>query len=102
MKLSQNQSGNTLIGTVLYAVFGIIFALVTLRFVFELLGANPTNQFVDLIYGYSGPFVAPFNGIFNQPGDIPNGGYFDVAALVAMAVYGIIGSLVSNAAGRSR
>jgi len=100
MNLHRNQSGNTIIGSILYGIFGIIFALVTLRFVFELLGANASNQFVDLVYSYSGPFVAPFEGIFNVPADSVNGGFFDIAALVASVVYGIIGGLVSNAAGR--
>jgi uncharacterized protein YggT (Ycf19 family) len=44
---------------------GIIVAILGLRFLLSLLGANPTNAFANVIYRLSRPFVAPFYGLFN-------------------------------------
>src|SRR5665811_2517997 len=52
-------------GYLVYFVFGILDILLAFRFVFKLLGANPSTGFVDFIYNLSAIFVAPFAGIFN-------------------------------------
>jgi uncharacterized protein YggT (Ycf19 family) len=74
-----------------------------LRILFLLLGANPGSEFVSWIYSVSQPLVNPFEGIFNTPELASTQGTMtlDVAALVAVAVYGIIGSLLGNL-GRGR
>jgi len=45
--------------------FGVVEVLIGLRFVLRLLGANPTAGFVQMVYGVSGFFMAPFSTIFS-------------------------------------
>lgn len=80
-----------------YGILGIILALLALRFVFLLLGANPANGFVDAIYRVSEPLVWPFHGIFSNA-DISAGygnAHFESASVVAAVVYGLIGWIIS-------
>lgn len=69
-------------------VFGFIIALIALRFIFLLFGANPQASFVQLIYGLSGVFMAPFTAIFNT--QRVAGATFEWSALVAILVYWLI------------
>jgi len=89
-----------MISGIIYLIGGIIESLVGLRFLFEILGANPNSPFVMWIYDWSTPLVAPFAGIFGQDPVITGAGVvaasvFDWTALVAFIVYGIIFSLMS-------
>src|SRR6266550_1429011 len=43
---------------------GLIVSLLAFRFIFELLGANPYNGFVQMVYTLSYPFAVPFQSIF--------------------------------------
>jgi hypothetical protein len=70
---------------VIYFIFGVIEALLALRFVLLALGANQGSPFVDLIYAVSRPFVLPFLGIFGEPA-IGNS-VFEWSSLVAIVVY---------------
>jgi hypothetical protein len=79
---------NTVIKRVIYYIAGIIMALIALRFVFLLLGANRESGFVDFIYGLSGVFVAPFNGIFGET--VFGESYFETSSIVAIVIYGLI------------
>ena len=51
----------------IYLLFGILEGLLGIRFVLGLLGANPAAGFAQFIYGVTGPFMAPFVGLFGQP-----------------------------------
>ena len=89
-----------MIAGIIYVIGGIIEGLVGLRFLFEVLGANPTSQFVGWIYTWSTPLVTPFAGIFGQNPVITGTGVvtssvFDWTAVVAFIVYGILFSLIS-------
>lgn len=77
----------------IYFVFGLIEALIALRAVFRLLGANPRAGFANFLYQLTAPFVAPFRGIFSEPsfgsrrfGD-PT---LELSALVAIIVYALL------------
>ncbi|HUC96236.1 MAG TPA: hypothetical protein VMR16_01045 [Candidatus Saccharimonadales bacterium] len=79
-----------------YFIFGILEIILAFRFVFKLLGANPSNGFVNWIYSLSAVFVAPFTGIFNTSlakGDVV-ASVFEPAALVALIVYGLIALVI--------
>ena len=85
---------------IILAVGGFIEAIIGLRFVFELLGANPANAFVSWTYSWSAPFVAPFAGIFGQSSTVTGHGtvtssVFDWTALIALVVYGLFLAVVS-------
>src|SRR5215217_3219500 len=77
-----------------YLVFGVGIALIAIRFVLLLLGANPNAGFTDFIYTVTNPLVRPFEGIFGAPSlDV---GVFDPASLVAIVVYSLIGWIVAK------
>jgi YggT family protein len=62
--------------------------LLGIRFVLELLGANPAAGFAQFIYGITSPFLAPFAGLFGTARS--GGSVFDVSILVAILVYALI------------
>lgn len=74
---------------VVWYILGLIEALLALRFIMKLAGANPNNGFVDLIYSISGVLVAPFQTIFGTP-TVQTGAVqsvFEPATIVAAIVY---------------
>ncbi len=73
---------------VIYYVGGVIVALIAVRLLLQLLGANQGSDFVGFIYGLSGIFVAPFFGIFGEP--TFGQSHFETSALVAIVVYGLL------------
>lgn len=79
-------------GYFVYLIFGVLDVLLVFRFIFKLLGANPSSGFVDFIYNLSAIFVAPFTGIFNT--SLANGAVttsvFEPATLVALIVYALL------------
>lgn len=89
MRESTVQPGSFTAARVIWFVAGVIIALLALRFVLVLLGANRSNDFVDLIYTLSYPFAVPFFGIFNY--DVQYGiARFELSTLIAIAIYALI------------
>ena len=74
---------------VIWFIAGVIEVLLALRFLFVLLGANSGNGLVSFIYAVTYPLVVPFFGIFgyHYQAGVAN---FEVATLVAMAIYALI------------
>ena len=72
----------------IYLLFGILEGLLGIRFVLGLLGANPAAGFAQFIYRITGPFMAPFTGLFGQPRF--EGSIVELNALVAIVVYALI------------
>ncbi len=70
-------------------IVSVITTLVAIRFVLKLLGASAQSGFVTLIYGMTNALVAPFRAMFATP--TGQGSTLDVAALVAIVVYALIG-----------
>ena len=70
-------------------IVGVIDVLIAGRFLLKLLGASSQSSFVNAIYGVSAPLVAPFHGIFPNTGS--SGNVFEPAALVAIAVFALLG-----------
>lgn len=68
--------------------FGVIEVLIAIRFVLKLLGANSRAAFVQLVYGLSDVFMAPFIAIFKT--QRVEGSVFELSALVAIAVYALV------------
>lgn len=83
-------SGSVVAERIVWYVTGVIIALLALRLVLQLLGANEGNAFVDLVYGLSGIFAQPFFGMFSYE---PSYGvsYFEVSTLVAILIYALLG-----------
>lgn len=72
----------------MWYVWGILEALLALRFVLKLLGANPTAGFTQFIYNVSYPFTAPFLSVFRV--SQVEGSIFEWTTLLAMLVYWLI------------
>ncbi|MDB5179610.1 MAG: Membrane protein involved in colicin uptake [Candidatus Saccharibacteria bacterium] len=72
----------------IWFIAGVIDALIAIRFVLLLLGANQSAGFVDFIYGISSVLVAPFVGIFGEP--IYGRFLFEWSSVLAIIVYSLI------------
>ena len=79
----------SLAARIVWFIAGVIIVLLAFRFVFVLLGANPSNGFANFIYTASHPFAAPFFGLFGY--SLHYGvSRFELSTLVAMLVYALI------------
>ena len=79
------------VAQVVWFITGIIVALLALRVVLALVGANLNNAFASFIYGVSEPFVAPFRGLL-QVGEFQAGvSRLELETIVAMVVYVLVG-----------
>ncbi len=78
----------------IYLVFGLIEALLAIRFVLRALGANAAAPFAQFIYQITGPLVAPFVGLFgNAQAD---GSVIESATIVAFIVYALLAWLIAK------
>ena len=78
-----------------YFLAGLLAIVIAIRVVLRLLAANPDSGFARLIYGLSGPLVAPFRGILGTPG-AGNGAVFEASSLLAIAIYFLVGWIVAR------
>ncbi|HCU55072.1 MAG: hypothetical protein UT14_C0043G0008 [Candidatus Shapirobacteria bacterium GW2011_GWE1_38_92] len=69
----------------IYFLFGFLEILLGIRLLLKLTGANVASGFVRFIYGITGIFVLPFQGIFRQA--YVSGSVFEPSTLVAIFVY---------------
>ncbi|WP_257349638.1 YggT family protein [Pseudalkalibacillus decolorationis] len=68
---------------------GIIEALILLRIILKLFGANPYTPFVQWIYNFTMPLLSPFRNIFPSP--IFMDRYeLELTSIFALIVYGIL------------
>lgn len=74
-------------------VIGIIEAILGLRVILRLFGANPGTGFVQWVYDTSASLMEPFAGIFPTATVTP-GFAIDFSAIFAMIVYAVIGYLL--------
>ena len=76
----------------IYILFGFIEVLLAIRFILRLFGANAQAGVAQLIYGVTGPLVAPFQGLF---GTVQvEGSVFESQSLVALVVYALVAWLI--------
>ena len=73
---------------VVWLLFGILMGMIALRIGLKLIGANPENLIVTMIYGFTDLFLFPFAGLVNSPttGKI----VFELSSLFAILIYGLI------------
>ena len=76
----------------IYFFFGALEILLTFRLVLKLMGASMASGFVGLIYGLSGIFILPFEGIFRRgtTQGIETTAVLEPSTLVAIIVYAIL------------
>ena len=81
---------------VIVLLFGILQALLVLRIILLLLGANPGNDIVQFILNVTSPFVDPFRDMFSldRVRSSGTGSVLDVAAIVALIAWTLIEMLL--------
>jgi uncharacterized protein YggT (Ycf19 family) len=85
---------------IIWLVFGVLQALIVLRIVLLILGANEANDLVAFIVGVTDPFVEPFRGMFRlDEVSGASGSVLDVAAIVALIAWTLVEALVLGVVG---
>jgi uncharacterized protein YggT (Ycf19 family) len=67
----------------------LVEAVIALRILLRVAGANPKAGFSSFVDGLSAPFVGPFHPVFAD--QLVNGHPLEVGSLLAMAVCAILG-----------
>ncbi len=76
----------------IYFFFGVLEILLAFRLVLKLTGASISSAFVGLIYGLTGIFILPFEGIFRRgfaPG-VETTSVLEPSTIVAIIVYAVL------------
>ncbi|MEO6109713.1 MAG: YggT family protein [Candidatus Saccharimonadales bacterium] len=88
VKQKTDISGVVIAQRVVYYVGGVIVALLFVRLLLQLFGANQLSDFVNFIYSLSAIFVTPFFGIFGEP--TFGQSHFETSTLVAIVIYSLL------------
>ena len=67
--------------------FSILEILIALRIILKLIGANPDNPTVALIYGFTSLFLIPFAGLIKSP--TTNGMILETSSIFAIVIYAL-------------
>jgi hypothetical protein len=81
-------SGVVIVQRIIYYIGGVIIALLAVRLLLQLLGANQASDFVGFVYSLSGVFVTPFFGMFGEP--TFGQSHFETSTVVAIIIYALI------------
>lgn len=75
-----------------YYFFGALEILLAFRLILKLAGASLASGFVKMIYGLTGIFTWPFEGIFRKAftQGVETTSVLEPATIVALAVYAIV------------
>jgi len=89
---ARDASTSQTIEYLVYFLFGVLEILLFFRLMLKLTGASLTSLFVSLIYGLTGIFILPFEGIFrrwfNQ--GLETTSVFEPSTIVAIIVYAML------------
>ena len=85
-------TGTQTIEYIVYFVLGTLETLLAFRLVLKLMGASMASGFVNFIYGLTGIFILPFEGIFRRgiTQGIESASVFEPSTFVAIIVYAIV------------
>ncbi len=75
-----------------YFFFGLLEVLLAFRLIFKLAGASASSAFVSFIYGFTGLFILPFEGIFRRGVSqvMETTSVLEPATMVAIVVYAFV------------
>lgn len=75
-----------------YFFFGTLEIFLVFRLILKVMGASMANAFVGLVYGLSGIFVLPFEGIFRRGFNqgIETTSILEPSVIVAILVYAVL------------
>jgi len=76
-----------------YYILGALEIILAFRLILKLTGASVASGFVRMIYGLTGIFIWPFEGIFRRgfAQGVETTSVLEPATLVALIVYAILG-----------
>lgn len=76
----------------IYFLFGAVEILLAFRFVLKLMGASLSSGFVGFVYGVTGMFILPFEGIFRRgfAQGLETASVIEPSTVVAVIVYAIL------------
>jgi len=72
----------------IWLAFGLVEALIAMRIVLKLMGANPASLFAAVIYDASYIFLFPFEGLVGTPA--AGGVVLELSSIIAMVVYALL------------
>jgi hypothetical protein len=85
---AERRMGLFQINRILWSILAFLEILLAFRFMLRLIAANPESGFAMLMYGITGIFVGPFNGLISTPAY--GGSALELTTLIAMLVYALI------------
>jgi YggT family protein len=85
---AERRMGLFQINRILWSLLAFLEILLALRFLLRLINANPDSGFAMFMYGITGLFVGPFNGLVATP--MSDGAPIEVTTFIAMAVYALL------------
>ena len=90
--VSVNSSSSQTLEYLIYFFFGMLDILLAFRLVLKLTGASTASAFVNFIYGLTGIFVLPFEGIFRRffTQGVETTSVFEPSTLIAIVVYAVL------------
>ncbi len=90
--VSSTTSSSQTLEYLIYFFFGMLDVLLAFRLVLKLAGASTASAFVNLIYGLTGIFILPFEGIFRRlfTQGVETTSVFEPSTLVAIVVYAVM------------
>ena len=90
--IKNTATGSQTVEYLIYFFFGMLEILLVFRLVLKLTGASIASSFVGLIYGLTGIFVLPFEGIFRRgyAQGVETTSVFEPSTLVAVIVYAVM------------
>jgi|SRR3954447_9828548 len=80
----------------IYAVVAAYSVILSIAFVLQLLGANPSASFVDWIYRSSARIMEPFRGMFPVE-QVTSNSVFNASLLFAVILYSLVAMLLHGA-----
>jgi len=72
----------------IWLFLGVLEALLALRILLKLMGANAANPFAAFLYGLTYLFVYPFQGLIQTPQ--AEGMVLELSTIIAMMVYALV------------
>lgn len=89
---SRDATSSQTIEYLVYFLFGVLEILLAFRLILKLTGASLASSFVSFIYGLTGIFILPFEGIFrrwfNQ--GLETTSVLEPSTIVAIVVYAVL------------
>ena len=91
-EVKREASSSQTIEYVAYFLLGTLETLLAFRLVLKIMGASLASGFVGFVYGLTGIFILPFEGIFRRgiSQGIETTSIFEPSTFVAMLVYAVL------------